>query len=68
MSSPVWIGSVCIVSALACLYLMLNLSVETWLRFLAWMLVGALIYFGYGYRRNRLARREETPDPTPALR
>ncbi|MEU4566600.1 amino acid permease [Micromonospora sp. NPDC023956] len=46
------------VSALACLYLMLNLSVETWLRFLAWMLLGALIYFGYGRRRNRLARRD----------
>ncbi|MEU1398097.1 amino acid permease C-terminal domain-containing protein [Micromonospora zamorensis] len=30
-----------IVSALACSYLMLNLSVETWLRFLAWMLLGA---------------------------
>ena len=26
-----------VLSALACLYLMLNLSVETWLRFLAWM-------------------------------
>ncbi|WBB79062.1 amino acid permease [Micromonospora sp. WMMD882] len=46
-----------VVSALACLYLMLNLSVETWLRFLAWMLLGALIYFGYGHRRNRLAQR-----------
>ncbi|RZU71810.1 amino acid permease-like protein [Micromonospora kangleipakensis] len=51
-----------IVSALACLYLMLNLSVETWLRFLAWMLLGGLTYFGYGYRRNRLARREAAPD------
>ncbi|RKN44226.1 amino acid permease [Micromonospora endolithica] len=47
-----------IVSAVACLYLMLNLSVETWLRFGAWMLLGAIIYFGYGYRRNRLAERE----------
>jgi APA family basic amino acid/polyamine antiporter len=37
---------------------MLNLSVETWLRFLAWMLLGALIYFGYGHRRNRLAQQE----------
>ncbi|WDZ85471.1 amino acid permease [Micromonospora cathayae] len=46
-----------VVSALACLYLMLNLSVETWLRFLAWMLLGAIIYFGYGRRRNRLAQR-----------
>lgn len=46
-----------IVSALACLYLMLNLSVETWLRFGGWMLLGAVIYLGYGYRRNRLAQR-----------
>ncbi|WP_233600910.1 MULTISPECIES: amino acid permease [Micromonospora] len=58
-----------IVSALACLYLMLNLSVETWIRFLAWMLLGGLIYFGYGYRKNRLARREAAssapPEPAP---
>ncbi|MFY1704520.1 amino acid permease [Micromonospora sp. WMMA1923] len=47
-----------IVSALACVYLMLNLSVETWLRFLAWLLLGGLIYVGYGRRRNRLARQE----------
>ncbi|MDZ5444652.1 amino acid permease C-terminal domain-containing protein [Micromonospora sp. 4G57] len=52
-----------IVSALACLYLMLNLSVETWLRFLAWMLLGGIIYFGYGHRRNRLARREAAQSP-----
>ncbi|MEE3918672.1 amino acid permease C-terminal domain-containing protein [Micromonospora sp. BRA006-A] len=56
-----------IVTAVACLYLSLNLSVETWLRFLAWMLIGAVIYFGYGHRKNRLARREhsDTPEPAP---
>ncbi|MEV4491409.1 amino acid permease [Micromonospora coxensis] len=61
-----------IVSALACLYLMLNLSVETWIRFGVWMALGALIYVGYGYRRNRLARGEAAttepagePAPTP---
>ncbi|WP_428963439.1 amino acid permease [Micromonospora fluostatini] len=46
-----------VVSALACVYLMLNLSVETWLRFLAWLLLGVIIYAAYGHRRNRLARR-----------
>ncbi|SDZ15827.1 basic amino acid/polyamine antiporter, APA family [Micromonospora pattaloongensis] len=48
-----------VLSALACVYLMTNLSVETWLRFLAWLLLGALIYVGYGRRRNRLAQREQ---------
>ncbi len=47
-----------VLAALACLYLMTNLSVETWLRFLAWMGLGLLIYLVYGRRRNRLAERE----------
>ncbi|WP_238449964.1 amino acid permease C-terminal domain-containing protein, partial [Micromonospora sp. 4G55] len=42
---------------------MLNLSVETWIRFLIWMLLGAVIYFGYGYRRNRLATANPAPTP-----
>ena len=44
-----------IVSAVICFYLMLNLSVETWLRFLVWMAVGFLIYFSYGRKRSRMA-------------
>ncbi len=48
-----------IVSALACLYLMSNLSIATWLRFLAWLLIGLVIYVGYGRRHARLAGREE---------
>jgi APA family basic amino acid/polyamine antiporter len=43
-----------ILSAVACLYLMVNLSVETWLRFLAWLVVGLLVYGGYGYRHSRV--------------
>jgi basic amino acid/polyamine antiporter, APA family len=48
-----------VVSALACLYLMLNLSVETWIRFLVWLVVGLVVYFGYGHRNARLAHRAE---------
>jgi APA family basic amino acid/polyamine antiporter len=51
-----------IVSALACLYLMTNLTLETWWRFLAWLAIGLLVYAGYGYRHSRLgaARALET--------
>ncbi|MEV5552550.1 amino acid permease [Nonomuraea wenchangensis] len=42
-----------ILSVLACLYLMLNLPVETWLRFVVWMVLGVLVYFGYSYRHSR---------------
>ncbi|MEU0486196.1 amino acid permease [Streptosporangium sp. NPDC006013] len=46
-----------VLSVLACLYLMLNLPVETWIRFGAWMLLGLLIYIGYGYRHSRLSEQ-----------
>ncbi len=44
-----------ILAAVVCFYLMLNLSVETWLRFLIWMVLGFLIYFGYSRSHSRLA-------------
>ncbi|MGY1742130.1 MULTISPECIES: amino acid permease [unclassified Blastococcus] len=44
-------------SALACLYLMLNLSIETWLRFAAWLALGGLVYLAYGRRHSRVRAR-----------
>ncbi|MCX6901977.1 MAG: amino acid permease [Verrucomicrobia bacterium] len=34
-------------------YLMLQLPVITWMRFLIWLVVGLVIYFGYSARRSR---------------
>ncbi len=51
-----------VVSALACLWLTLNLSVETWFRFLIWMALGFFIYFGYSYRNSRLARHARSAE------
>jgi APA family basic amino acid/polyamine antiporter len=45
-----------VLSALACVYLMTNLSMETWLRFAIWMAIGFVVYFAYGRRNARLNR------------
>ena len=50
-----------IISALICLYLMLNLSLETWLRFLVWLAIGLVIYFVWSGRNSRL----QTGKPLP---
>ena len=47
-----------IVAALVCFYLILNLAVETWLRFVVWMAIGLVIYFVYGYRNSRLGKTQ----------
>ncbi|AYF78639.1 amino acid permease [Nocardia yunnanensis] len=43
-----------IVSVIACAWLMFNLSVETWLRFVIWMAIGMVLYFAYGRRHALL--------------
>lgn len=43
-----------ILAILGCLFVMLNLPVETWIRFIIWMLIGAVVYFLYGRRHSRL--------------
>ena len=50
-------------SAAICLFLMINLTVETWLRFLVWMALGFVIYFAYGYRHSRVGLGEGEPAP-----
>ena len=49
-----WVPVLPIVSALICLYLMINLSVETWLRFAVWLVLGLIVYFGYAMRHSRI--------------
>lgn len=44
-----------ILGVLCCGYMMFSLDGATWLVFGGWMVLGLLLYFGYGIRRSRLA-------------
>ena len=50
-----WVPVVPILAILFCLYLMISLPVLTWIRFIAWIIIGCFIYFGYGYTHSKLA-------------
>jgi APA family basic amino acid/polyamine antiporter len=51
-----------VLGVVSCLYLMLNLTVMTWVRFLVWLDLGMIIYWFYGRTHSPLA------DPAEAAR
>jgi APA family basic amino acid/polyamine antiporter len=53
-----WVPFIPLLSAGACIYLMFNLSRETWLGFIIWLLIGLVIYFFYGYRHSHLNKNK----------
>jgi basic amino acid/polyamine antiporter, APA family len=53
-----WVPLLPIAAIVACVWLMLNLTGLTWIRFLIWMAIGVVIYFLYGRRHSILGQRE----------
>lgn len=49
-----WVPLTPLISIVACLYLMLQLPVITWIRFGIWLVIGLALYFAYGYRHSSL--------------
>jgi len=46
-----------------CLLLMFSLPAENWFRLIGWLLVGIVIYFGYGKHHSVLARMRDRKIP-----
>ena len=50
-----------VLGILSCLYLMLGLPKDTWVRLLGWTGLGIVIYFFYGVRKSKLRRQKSEP-------
>ncbi len=49
-----WSPLLPVLGILFAVYLMADLPLTTWIRFLAWLAVGVVIYIAYGYRHSKL--------------
>jgi len=62
-----WSPVLPILGVLFAIYLMSDLPLSTWIRFVVWLILGLAIYFLYGYRHSRLRRPSPTSgDGTPS--
>ena len=48
-----------VLGLLSCGYLMTELGYTNWLRFLIWLAIGLVIYFGYSYKNSKLNKVED---------
>jgi len=43
-----------ILSIVTCVLLMASLTLENWIRFFVWMIIGLVIYFSYSRKHSRV--------------
>ena len=51
-----FVWPICIAGALACVYLFWQAFEEHWRLMVGWIVIGQLIYFGYGYAHSKLRK------------
>ncbi len=46
-----------VLGLVSCFYLITELGITNWLRFIIWLIIGLVIYFGYSYKNSKLHKR-----------
>jgi basic amino acid/polyamine antiporter, APA family len=54
-----WVPVLPVAAVVCCLILMASLPLETWLRFVVWLVIGLVIYFGYSRFHSEFAKPAE---------
>jgi len=49
-----WVPVVPVLGIITCLIMMFSLPLDTWIRLLVWLLLGFIVYFGYGKKNSKL--------------
>jgi APA family basic amino acid/polyamine antiporter len=62
-----WVPVVPILSILSCVILMASLPLETWRRFVVWLVIGLCIYFLYSRHHSEFGRAPRTPVDTGSI-
>lgn len=47
-----------VLGLMSCFYLMTELTYQSWIRFLIWLIIGLVLYFTYGYKHSVLGKKE----------
>ncbi|WP_245721534.1 amino acid permease [Nocardia crassostreae] len=58
-----WVPVVPLIGIAFSLWLISHLDVITWVRFIAWLLLGLALYLGFGYRNSKLNDTEGSAEP-----
>ncbi|MGZ8176684.1 APC family permease [Williamsia sp. SKLECPSW1] len=59
-----WMPVIPVLAIIACVWLMLNLSALTWIRFVIWMAIGVVFYLVYSRNHSMVGRRERGEIPS----
>ena len=51
-----------VLGLVSCGYLMTELGITNWIRFLLWLGAGLIVYFLYGYRHSKLGKQDTLAD------